>query len=368
MIRKYLPNRLPKNTEDLITLYERYVSPLTLVIGFSIDAFIIRNVDLSASALLLLAYLSLAGVMMVLLNLVFVGRLHGRVWNFFVPIFPAVIQFAFGGLFSGFVILFGQSASIGLSWLFVVILAALLIGNERFRKRYTKFSFQIGILYFGLFAFFTFALPVITRSIGTDIFILGGLLSIFVIVLFVRFVEYFARELVRKNRPRVIRTVMSIFFILNAAYFTNIIPPLPLALKAAGAYHSLSKEGSFYVLQAEPQKWYHALVPGSTVHHAPGERIYAFSAIYLPEGLEVSIVHRWMRYDETKRRWISVGSAAFNARGGREGGYRGFSYREHLLQGRWRVSVETASGRVIGRLSFRVTEVQKRVETQEIRL
>lgn len=365
-MRKYLPTSLPKSTEELITLYERYVSPVTLLAGFTIDALIVQAVDLRTSVLLLLTYLSLAAASMVLLNLIIARRLLGKGWTFLVPILPAVIQFSFGGLFSGFVILFGQSASIGLTWVFVVILAALLISNERFRKFYRQFVFQIGILFFGLFSFFIFALPVILQRLGTDIFILGGILAVFILALFIRFIEYFLPALVREKRRRVIRSVAIIFIVLNIFYFSNIIPPLPLSLKGSAVSHSVMRSADAYILKVEPTTWYERYLRfKNVVHKAPGEKIYVFTAIFLPSGLSTTVKHQWLRYDEQAREWREAGEVQFLARGGRDGGYRGYTYRENLAEGKWRVNVRTETGRIIGRVSFTVKAADSAVPLED---
>ncbi|HEY7532205.1 MAG TPA: DUF2914 domain-containing protein, partial [Nitrospiraceae bacterium] len=42
--------------------------------------------------------------------------------------------------------------------------------------------------------------------------------------------------------------------------------------------------------------------------------------------------------------------------GGREGGYRAYTFKQRLDSGDWRVDVETEDGRIIGRVSVRVEE------------
>jgi hypothetical protein len=42
--------------------------------------------------------------------------------------------------------------------------------------------------------------------------------------------------------------------------------------------------------------------------------------------------------------------------GGREGGYRAYSFKQRLDPGEWRVDVESADGRIIGRVSVTVVE------------
>jgi DUF2914 family protein len=40
--------------------------------------------------------------------------------------------------------------------------------------------------------------------------------------------------------------------------------------------------------------------------------------------------------------------------GGREGGYRAYSFKQRLDPGEWRVDVESSDGRIIGRVSVQV--------------
>ncbi|KKW19280.1 MAG: hypothetical protein UY63_C0017G0057 [Parcubacteria group bacterium GW2011_GWA2_51_10] len=357
---------LPKSTEELLTWYERYVSPVTLIIGFSLDAFIVRNVDLLGSAFFLFGYLVIAGSGILLLNLILAGALLGRVWNAAAPFLPVVIQFAFGGLFSGFVILYSQSAALAVSWIFVVALALLLISNERFRKLYGRFAFQIGILFFGLFSFLTFSLPVLLTRIQTDTFVVGGVLSIFIIALYVRLIEYFIPALVRENRRTVLSVIGSIFLLVNVLYFTNAIPPFPLALKEAGVYHSIQKKGDTYVLEEEPRRWYEFYLRyHKAFHKAPGERVYVFTAVYLPADFSAQIFHQWEYHDKEAGEWIESGSYSFPITGGRSGGYRVYTFRQSIAPGKWRVNVRTEDGRIIGRVSFTIVATPEPVERVE---
>lgn len=43
-------------------------------------------------------------------------------------------------------------------------------------------------------------------------------------------------------------------------------------------------------------------------------------------------------------------------RGGREGGYRAYSFKQRLDPGDWRVDVEAADGRILGRVSVTVVD------------
>ena len=66
---------------------------------------------------------------------------------------------------------------------------------------------------------------------------------------------------------------------------------------------------------------------------------------------------RWERFDEPTNKWVQVSTIRFPVVGGRDGGYRGFSFQPSVSGGKWRVNVETPQGRLIGRISFDVIEV-----------
>lgn len=362
-MRRYLP----KNTEELLHLYERYLSPLALITGFVIDNFILfKRVDLWTSHLLLLFYIALAATGVTLLNLIQTGKLRHQFWLKAAPYLPVVAQFSFGGLFSAYVILYSRSAAYSTSWIFVIILAAFLLGNERFTRFYSRFTFQIGILFTVLFSFLIFYLPVILVRIGSEIFLLSGALALVVMALFIRGLYLLMPQLVRAHLTQIARNIAAIFVIFNILYFTNAIPPLPLSLKGAGVYHSIKKTGDKYILEAEPSRWYEAYLRYNTVFHkAPGESVFVYSAVFAPTKFSTTILHEWEYFDEASSEWIKSATFGFPIVGGRDGGYRGFTLKESVEEGKWRVNVKTGDGKIIGRISFTVVEALEPVATIE---
>lgn len=347
--------------------HERYLSPATLLIGFTIDAIVIRSVDLFLSNVLLFTYLMVAASGIIVFHLIETGKLRGKFFLTLVPFIPAVIQFGFGGLFSGFVILYSQSAAYATSWIFVVILAALLIGNERFRRLYTGFVFQASILFATLVSFLIFFLPVISKKIGTDVFIVGEIIAIIVMIGFVRAFAMLNPEVYRAARLGLIKSTASIFLIFNLLYFTNAIPPIPLALKDAGVYHSIAREGGAYRLEAEPLEWYERYLRYKTVYHrAPGERVYVFSSVFAPTKLSTTIMHEWEHYNAAAESWERIAEIRFPIVGGRDGGYRGYTVLDSVREGFWRVNVRTSDDRLIGRVSFEIQSVAAKVETESV--
>ena len=354
MIRKYFP----KSTEELILWYERYVAPGSLLAGFIADNFLFRAIDLWTTTITIGLYLACAVFGIFALNLVETGRVRNTLVLRFAPFLPVVVQFAFGGMFSGFFVLYSESATLAVSWASVAILALLLVANERFRLRYRLFSFQVSVLFIAILGFLIFLVPLILKRIGPEIFLISSLASLILIALYINLVRRAIPELVQENLGKLIRTIGTIFLVFNALYFINAIPPLPLALKEAGVYHRIERVDGEYKLLYEPLPWYREHLPLRRVfHRSPSEPLYVFSAIFAPSGLSTTLYHEWQNYDPTEDEWSTVSTVKFRVVGGRDGGYRSFSMTSNPLSGKWRVNVLTEHGQVVGRISFTVVDV-----------
>ena len=360
MIRRYLP----KNVEELVHWYERYVSPLSLVAGFISDnLFLTRRVDLWTTNALLSFYLVVSAGGIVLLNRIESSRVLVRRLLSFAPIVPLVIQFAFGGLFSGFLSLYSRSAGDIISWIFVAIVAVLLIGNERFSRLYVRVPFQIAILFTTLFAFLIFFLPVVFHRIGEGMFIASGLSALAIASLFIILLMRLVPE-TRKHLTTTARAIAVIYIVFNILYFTNAIPPLPLALKDAGVYHNVVHDtvAGQYLLQGELFPWYERFLPiPSVFREAPGESAFVYTSIFAPSGLSTLVVDQWQWYDPAQKSWTTEASIAYQIQGGRDGGYEGYSEYPSPQEGKWRVNVLTGYGQLIGRVSFTVVAVPAQV-------
>lgn len=355
MIRRYLP----KSTQELVYWYERYISPLALIAGFIADnLFLTRRVDLLQTNLLFFTYLTVAGLGIILLNMLETGKIKTMWIVNATPLIPVAVQFAFGGLFSGFLSLYSRSAAFATSWIFVVVVAALLLGNERFTRLYVRFTFQISIYFAVLFSFLIFFLPVVFSQIGPWMFVLSGGVSVVCIALFFGILLRAAPERAKQNWTWSVRAVAGIYIVFNILYFTNAIPPLPLSLRDAGVYHSISHTDTGYELSYEPLPWYQEYLRYNTVfHQVAGEPVYVWSAIFAPTNLTTTVFHDWQRYDDATGKWVTTNSFSYPIVGGRDGGYRGYSVKGDVTPGAWRVRVVTRYGQVIGQVSFTVVGV-----------
>jgi hypothetical protein len=270
--------------------------------------------------------------------------------------YPMAMQFLLGGLFSAYAIYYSRSASWGPSAVFFALMVVLLVGNEFLRDRLSSFRLLMALYAIVAFSFFTFFLPVLTGWMNTGVFLFGAVLSALVTVGLVRFVWLGRPDWSRRDAFLTAAIPVGLIVLLVGFYFLRFIPPVPLSLKFGGIYHAISKEGDRYQLSFE-KRWYQFLKHSDNPYRAEGPA-YCFTAIFAPVSLQTTIYHHWQyRPSKTKlKRYSTSDRIPINISGGREEGYRGYTVKQRLIPGDWRVDVETEDGRVIGRVKFAVEE------------
>ena len=159
-----------------------------------------------------------------------------------------------------------------------------------------------------------------------------------------------------------------VFAGFNFLYFTNIIPPIPLSLKDVGIYHSVVRfDNGDYQLKHEAGNWWQYFKDSDDVFRAvPGDNIFCFARVFAPTRLETSIYHHWERFNQTTDAWETHSRLSYDISGGRGGGFRGYTLIQNYEAGRWRCTVETGRGQVLGRETFtvRTDETPKELVTR----
>ncbi len=319
------------------------------------DAIFLKRVDLFWENFWIIAHLLVVAVCIVLINQKEAkesDNLNRAEWEFWLT---NIMQFFFGGLLSTFIVFYFRGATLSVSWPFILVLALSFVANERLKKYFDRLSFQISLLFFSIFLFAIFFVPLLTHSIGPTIFLLSGVSSLIVLWLFFLVLKKFGPEKFSLGRRSILTFSMGIFVLINILYFTNLIPPLPLSLKEAGVYHSVGRDASGnYTVSLEDYGWRGFLSLYPDIHLTSDKIVYAYSAIFSPSSFNTGITHEWQRLDSTTGKWVTEGEVDLKVLGGRDGGYRTYSTREGLTEGHWRVNVLTSSHQILGRLRFNV--------------
>lgn len=344
-----------KEVKNWLDQRRHIVLPTAFLLGFIFDYLTLTRIDRLYDNIVLLSYVVLLGASITFLYYYENSFRKNRLFDYLQVLAPTGAQFIFGGLFSAFLVFYSRSASLAASWPFLLILLGLLIGNEFFKKDYARLTFTLSVYYFILFSYFIFLIPVLLGRLGSGIFILSGAMSLVAIAVFVYGLWLIDRREMMAIRRRLTLSVGVIFLAVNGLYFTNIIPPVPLVLKDAGAYYMVERtiDGT-YVLDDRDRRWYEIFYSYKRMPIAAGEEIYVFSSVFAPTDLKTNIVHNWQYYNGSLNGWEDETRIEFAVIGGRDGGYRGFSKKASLRSGYWRVDIETPNGLLIGRVKFLV--------------
>lgn len=338
--------------------HERHLSAFAMVAGFIADSLLFDRVDLWQTQAVFAAYTIACFISIPLLQWIESRATRGRPlprWRFLLPI---ITQFALGGFWSGFVIFYGRSATLGASWPFLLVLLLIFLGSEYFNQYHSRLVFTSILFFFALYSYAIFAVPVYTGTIGTLTFLASGAVAVALFALFTILLRILARDRFLADVWRIRVGAFGVLLIMNIFYFTNILPPLPLSAEAAGIYHSVSRVPGNYLGTSEPEPWQVRYLGSSpTLHVVLGDSLSAYSSVFAPTTLATTIVHHWQWYDPAEKKWVTKSTIAYSIAGGRDGGYRGYSMVPIGEAGQWRVSVETLDGRRIVVLPFTVEAV-----------
>ena len=334
----------------IIKKHRRHVPAIALLLGLVWDFFLLRHPDSFFANVVLLGWLVTSLGTIFLLS---IQKKRGKTDPLFIL---GLMQFAFGNLAGSLLVLYGRSGSLSGSILFFLVLGSFLIGNEFLKTRYARLQFHIAAWYLLLLAYLVLVVPLVVKETGTGIFILSGMVSLGIVGAFLYLLTLISREGLSKHLKQTIRIILVIFVSFNALYFLNIIPPVPLSIETVGVYHLVEKQpDGGYNVEYERPNIFNIFSNTSTVfHNLANGPAYCFSSIYAPIGISAPIYHRWEFYDPVLKRWETSLYIAFPIVGGRDTGYRGYSIKSALVPGKWRCSVETENGALIGRVTFTV--------------
>jgi hypothetical protein len=337
--------------------------PVFFFSGVGYDTLTLTRIDRLQDNLLLLIYLLLLGVLIVLTGRLGIEPAPEREqlaalspfvrWVLRVrPYYPMAVQFLLGGLFSAYAIFYSRSATLTSTAIFFVLLVVLLVGNEFLRNRLSSLRLLVSLYAMVCFAFFTFFLPVMTGYMNAAIFLVGAALSVGVTLRVVQLIYRRNPDRSQKEAVLVGGPAIALIALLVGFYFLNWIPPVPLSMKFGGMYREVQRQDDRFALSFD-REWYQIWKRSQSPFPAD-EPIYCFTAVFAPVALNTTVYHHWYFRTNSNKPFTHADKIPIKIAGGREGGYRAYTFKQRLDPGDWRVDVETEDGRVVGQVSVEV--------------
>lgn len=341
-----------------IRRHQKYLPVLFFMGGFIFDTLTLGRIDRVYDLTVLCAHMTFLTVVIYLFNRMDDGKWENTFLERFQIYFPLAIQFSFGGLSSAFVIFFSRSVSMTKTITFFIILVALLFANELLKKRISNKYLQFSVYFFISFTFFSFIIPVLVKQMNTLIFIISGLVSLAITLSLIAFIYRKSPSTrLEINLKKIFGIVFIIYTAINIFYFTNLIPPVPLALDTGLAAHHVERENGNYLVSYERDDWYvfwrdHRI----KFIRQPEEKVFVFTSIFAPTKFKKSVSHRWKWFNEVTNNWEVVDNIGYEITGGRDAGYRGYTFKQNVKPGLWEVDVITEEELILGVIEFEIIE------------
>lgn len=335
---------------------KRHWLTIAFFLGFVVDNLTLNRVDQLFDNLILASYVLLGFLSLYFLYASAAEKFSENINGFFRKYAPVVVQYSFGGLLSGMLIFYGRSGAWIESWPFLMVFLVVIYFNETLKDRTGRLIYNLAILFIGLFSYIVLVIPVLTGLMGPWVFVGSGVLALIVMHRFILILTHVIPRFLHLHMRAVVFTIGSIFAGFNFLYFANIIPPIPLSLIDAGVYHSVVRfDTGEYQLKYEAGRWWEPFKDSDdTFHPQAGDDVYCFARVFAPTRISTDIYHTWEYYDPDTGEWVEHVRLNYAIAGGRGSGYRGYTLIQNYTDGKWRCSVETERGQVLGRESFTI--------------
>ena len=270
-----------------------------------------------------------------------------KVW----PYKDLALHFLLGTLLNIYSLFYIKSASLFSSLVFLLLMITMIFANELpFVKKSKKINLKVGLYSICLFSFFSVVFPIIFGFIGIIPFSCSILSTLLILTVQFKVLRKAVDDSIVLIHA-ILTPVLSVVLIFSVFYFLGLIPPVPLSVKEQGVYHSLEKRDSHYYLSTDKKEKEFWSFGKSNFHAEPGDKIYFYSQIYSPARISDEIIVHWLKKDNLGN-WVSLDKVPVIITGGREEGFRIFTFKSNYDAGEWKIVVETSTGVEISRLYF----------------
>lgn len=261
-------------------------------------------------------------------------------------------HFMLGTLLNIYTLFYFKSASLGTSLLFLLFLVGILAINELKPFKNSGTLLRMALFNLCLLSYFTYLVPTLMGRIGVIPF-LGSITGA---SLCVAGLNWLLTRSLPEQRAAVRRHVVYPFAVIAVLfaglYFAKVIPPVPLSLSEIGIYHDVSREGDGFRLISTRPRWKFWQRGDQVFLARPGDVIYCWVAVFSPTNFKERLEVGWRAHDSEG--WGKPDIIPLAITGGRDGGWRGFTYKTNYQPGRWRVEIMTSDGRELGRIDLKV--------------
>lgn len=357
---KYKESKFHKYVRE----HKKYAPITFFITGFIWDSLTLGRIDRLYDVVVLTSHITLLTISIFFFVRYDLNNHKSKFIDEYGLYLPLAIQFFLGGLSSAYVIYFSRSVSLSKTAAFFVLLMLLFIANEFLRKRISNKYLLFGFYLFVNFIFLTCFIPILLKQMNTFTFVLAGVLSLST-TLALLFSVFKANKNLKAelSKVKMIFLLVAVYAFINICYFLKLIPPVPLALDKGIVAYNITVRNNKYEVTYEVDEWYYFWRDHKvTFYKREGKPIYIFTSIFAPTQITQKVYHRWKRYNSTIEDWEITDNIGYEILGGRDNGYRGYTYKNNVTEGDWKVEVVNEDDLVLGVVDFTILEASKKPE------
>lgn len=339
----------PSSIERLRLYYSRHegrVAAAFFAAGFVFDMVTVGRIDSWATIAQQALYLAL--ILAALLQM-FGEQFSAPRERWYSRYRSPLVHFLLGALLNLYAIFYFKSSSLLVSFGFLGVLVSLLLANELKRIKTLGLPVKFALAALCFLSFAACVVPIAFGSIGVGVFLTSMLAGS--VPLAVAGFTATPRDAARRQILVPLGCVLVIFL---AFYFFRLIPPVPLSVPFIGVYHNVERTEAGYRLTHERPGWRFWHNGDQSFVARPGDRVYVYFRVFSPARFSDRLEMRW-HWKDPARGWTLHDTIPIRIVGGREQGFRGYAFKSRYQPGDWKVQVETADGREIGRVYFSLT-------------
>lgn len=334
--------------------YERWVPIASFFAGFVFDTFMLRRIDELATILQQALYIIISGALISVELIEETREVHPpsllrKIWKYR----EFLLHFLLGTLLNSYTIFYFKSASAITSFIFIILLVALLIFNEFMHFGKSQIKVHVAFWSLCLISYLASLAPILLGFIGIIPFLSAVAASILIFSFYCKLLKpvYSAKPgLLRTHLLVPYASIQALFVFL---YFIHAIPPVPLSVSYMGIFHNIEKKNGGYELSYMRPYWKFWEHGDQTFSARAGDPIFCFVQIFSPGRFKEELQVRWL-YKDPKHGWLPADAIPMPIVGGREEGYRAITKKNNYQPGSWRVQIETRDAQEIGRIGFTV--------------
>ncbi len=337
--------------------YQPYWPASFFILGFLFDVLTLDRVDSALALASQLGYLTLGCA--ILIHSFFQqtkpddSANWGKIRITFEKYKTEIVHFMFGALLSTYTLFFFKSSSLIVSFVFMLVIAAILVANEWSRFQSASLPIKFGLASLCMICFALFVVPIAVGSVGLLVFFASLVFGLTPVAIFAYYILKKRPNLFELCKKQILIPASLITAAFLFLYVFRLIPPVPLSVQFMGIYHDVKKVQEVYQLSHE-RPWWRFWHEGDQEFNAqPGDRIHVFFRIFSPSRFSDQVKVVWLHKDP-KMGWMPQDQIPIRITGGRDEGFRGYGVKSNYLPGQWRVQVETLDGREVSRIYFTV--------------